>query len=475
MIVIDLALVAAVIAALAGLLWNRLFHFRWTLIIVPDILVLLLFVRLLLKPFVWTILPAMIAAGGIAVYSLFRLRKLRLPLAGAPSTVRRFAFIRKLAAGLIACLLAVIIAAPPILLPVFSLERPEGDYAIGTSLYHWTDESRLEPVTDDPSDHRELTVQVWYPADSASVAGLQHAVYLPEWNETAPLLAKQYHLPSFLFSHLQAVHTHGYSNAPVSADLSRYPVILFSHGLPGLYASDTFLFEALASSGYIVVSINHTYYSIASVLQDGSVATVQDHAFPSPLDWDANDSLIADVWAKDASFVLDRLAQLDKDPSFPIAGRLDWNRIGMAGHSFGGANAVQMLYTDDRVKAGVNLDGTMFGTGAGSGPLGKPLLLLLSKRSDPNEVPTDSELKQSNITRAQFEKLVSEVLKREHNALAASGSRSMTIKGADHLAFTDLYRFSPLLPILTGTGSPDAVHRRISAEVLTFFNEQLKK
>ena len=40
--------------------------------------------------------------------------------------------------------------------------QPSGPYAVGTREYSWTDSSRAEPYTKDPSDHRRGVVQVWY-------------------------------------------------------------------------------------------------------------------------------------------------------------------------------------------------------------------------------------------------------------------------------------------------------------------------
>ncbi|GMK39270.1 carboxylic ester hydrolase [Paenibacillus sp. CCS19] len=476
---IDLTIIVSVVAALVVLLSKTWSHYRWIQAAIPGTLVVLIVIRLLLLPMVWTMMPAVIVSGGIVLHCLLLIRRTRRSRSEIPQRKRRRPmFIRRLGAALLAILLAVIAAAPPTLLPVFSLEQPGGPYAIGTSVYHWTDESRSERASDDPSRQRELTVQVWYPADPQSVVDLERAPYLPEWDVMAPALAQRYHFPEFLLSHLNQIESHGYKDAPVSASQARYPVVLFSHGMPGLYATDTFLFEALASSGYIVLSINHTNYSIASKLQDGTVATVHNDAFPSPADWDANDALIANVWAKDASFVLDQLERLDNvgvNPNFPLAGHLDWEHVGMAGHSFGGANAVEMLCTDERVKAAVNMDGTMFGTGVRSTSLQKPLLLLQSKRPESSGEPSDPELRSAGLTRAEYDKLTVEIPRREANALAAQGSRAVMIEGADHLAFTDLYRLSPLLPLMNRTGSLNNIHQRITSEVVNFFNTQLKQ
>jgi predicted dienelactone hydrolase len=54
--------------------------------------------------------------------------------------------------------------------------------------------------------------------------------------------------------------------------------------------------------------------------------------------------------------VIDRLERADREPG-RFAGRLDLERIGVLGHSFGGAAAQQLCLVDARCKAGVNLDG----------------------------------------------------------------------------------------------------------------------
>ncbi|MEO6608175.1 MAG: hypothetical protein ABIN69_06870 [Aestuariivirga sp.] len=52
--------------------------------------------------------------------------------------------------------------------PVFEFPQPTGPYAIGTLVYDWVDESRPEILTSNPNDHREVMVQIWYPAKTGS-------------------------------------------------------------------------------------------------------------------------------------------------------------------------------------------------------------------------------------------------------------------------------------------------------------------
>ncbi|MFD2006491.1 hypothetical protein ACFSMY_02700 [Streptomyces narbonensis] len=61
-----------------------------------------------------------------------------------------------------------------------------------------------------------------------------------------------------------------------------------------------------------------------------------------------------DTRVADIRFVLDRLGSLPPAPAMPV---MDLLRIGVYGHSAGGTAAVHALAADDRIAAGVNLEG----------------------------------------------------------------------------------------------------------------------
>ena len=106
---------------------------------------------------------------------------------------------------------------------------------------------------------------------------------------------------------------------------NRCPVIVLSHGLGGSRDGYAFLGEHWASNGYIVVHLQHP----------GSDDTVWKGAADAMAEMRraaATPSLAVDR-ARDFSFALDRLADLDREG--PLKGLIDTNRIGAAGHSFG--------------------------------------------------------------------------------------------------------------------------------------------
>src|SRR5713101_2020992 len=68
-----------------------------------------------------------------------------------------------------------------------ALPAPTGPFAVGKITVHWTDESRIEPLSQN-HEPRELMVDIWYPAeptDGASVAYLDATAYQRALGEEA--------------------------------------------------------------------------------------------------------------------------------------------------------------------------------------------------------------------------------------------------------------------------------------------------
>jgi hypothetical protein len=60
------------------------------------------------------------------------------------------------------------------------LPTPTGSYRVGRASFHGVDKSRVEPFTEDPSDHREVLFQIWYPADPAGGTVAPYVDSLPD-------------------------------------------------------------------------------------------------------------------------------------------------------------------------------------------------------------------------------------------------------------------------------------------------------
>jgi predicted dienelactone hydrolase len=68
---------------------------------------------------------------------------------------------------------------------------------------------------------------------------------------------------------------------------------------------------------------------------------------------------------------------------------MDFGRLGMFGHSFGGATALEFCHRDSRCKAALDMDGIPFGRVVPEG-LGKPGMFLLSDHSGEMADPASS-------------------------------------------------------------------------------------
>jgi dienelactone hydrolase len=158
------------------------------------------------------------------------------------------------------------------------------------------------------------------------------------------------------------VSTHSYGDAPLRNDGAPYPVAIYSHGYTGYRDASVSQMEALASSGYIAVSIDHAYAAAFTVFSDGR-AVLNDPAMLPPAgrnqpgDQEMRTALQATIVA-DERFVMDQLQLLNAgklDARF--AGKLDLQRIGLTGVSLGGGAIVWACQLDVRCKAGLAQDG----------------------------------------------------------------------------------------------------------------------
>ncbi len=108
------------------------------------------------------------------------------------------------------------------------------------------------------------------------------------------------------------------------------PLIVISHGLSGDRRGFVKIAQHLASHGFAVAALDHPG-SDRRQLQDLLTGTAREIARPTEF---------ADR-PRDISFLLDELTRLSA-ANGPLASRLDMNRIGVIGHSFGGYTALAL-------------------------------------------------------------------------------------------------------------------------------------
>lgn len=248
-------------------------------------------------------------------------------------------------------------------MPLESIEPPTGKYNIGTQVYFWTDKSRGEVYTTDPSDYRELMVQIWYPAKGGENYQKAPHVTFPE--KAISSIARTAGLPSSFGKHgTQLTSNSVFGLLPIQN--KKFPLILFSHGDGGLLTQNTSQVEELVSNGYIVIACNHTYNaSITFDKKGNSIPYKQNVSWNEQAQYHKKyyTNLLINYRYQDLAFLLKVLKQnkFDDGSVNPFQNNINFEKVGAMGHSMGGGTTYIAMLKNHQIKAGVALDGWFFG------------------------------------------------------------------------------------------------------------------
>ncbi|MEU2106514.1 dienelactone hydrolase family protein [Nocardia sp. NPDC019255] len=243
-----------------------------------------------------------------------------------------------------------------------------GPHGVGNRRLFLTDTARTDPITG--SGQRKVSVTAWYPTPSTGAVA-RYLSNVDSYDETMALnlvnglenagCSKQFWTGAIkcggffgnvdpnttMFGNIRARDTRAVKDAAVSTDLGALPTVVFSpgFGIPGNHAS--ILAQELASHGYLVMTLSHTYESIVTELSTGVVLQ--------------NGGAVSNQWQKvltarlgDVNFVINQLGSLPNG----IGNQADLSKVACVGHSYGGYTALEQSYHDPRVKAVAVLDGT---------------------------------------------------------------------------------------------------------------------
>ncbi|WP_245658689.1 alpha/beta hydrolase family protein [Microtetraspora malaysiensis] len=168
---------------------------------------------------------------------------------------------------------------------------------------------------------------------------------------------------------LSRTRTNAFSDAPPAGGRRTLPLVVISPGFTDPRSSLTALAEELASRGYVVAGIDHTYETFATTFPGGRLTTCA----ACELESDDFGKKAVENRAVDVSFVLDELT--GPHSTWKGASLIDPSRVAMVGASLGGASAAETMLKDSRVRGGINMDGFMFAPIPASG-LARPFLFL---------------------------------------------------------------------------------------------------
>ena len=244
------------------------------------------------------------------------------------------------------------------------------------------------------------------------------------------------------------------------------PVILFSHGLGGSREGYSYLGRHWASHGYASVHLQH-------IGSDDRVWRDEPAENRMPAMRRAAGNLAAAVNRPlDVRFALDTLTRENAEGG-ALAGRLDLDRVGMAGHSFGAFTTLAVVgqafsttnrgmnMTDDRIKAAIPMSAPVRGERTSEeldtmfGSIKVPCLHMTGTLDDSPLADT---------------KAADRRLPFDHST--AAGTYLIVFEGGDHMIFSG----RPRVGFMSGDGSKDAeFQKHIRASSTAFWDAYLLK
>lgn len=274
----------------------------------------------------------------------------------------------------------------------------------------------------------------------------------------------------------------------------RFPLVVFSHGAFGYYESNTSTYTELASNGYVVAALDHPHHAFFCNDTDGKTViadmdfvntamtlnsgTDAEKLYVLYTEWmtlrtadmgfavDAIETAVTAGATDESWFVPEKNA----DAIRTVLRMTNIERIGLMGHSMGGATSVELGRERDDIAAVIDIDGTMLGeyTGVENGEL--------TVREEPYAVPVlafdnwDSYNDMEEYAAQGGLHPNAELLKN------ASIGFETTVRGSKHMDFTDLPLLSPFLGSVLGSGERDTKETMtiVNSLVLEFFNCYLK-
>lgn len=332
-------------------------------------------------------------------------------------------------------LLVLIAAAPALIFPQYKLPRMTGPHEVATVSYTYTDESRTETFTN-TGEHRKVNVEFWYPRDTGA----------------------------------------------------RYPLVVFSHGALGMKTSNVSTFMELASNGYVVCSIDHPYQSLYTVGADGHLVTMDQSVIQEVIGAnngkydEATTFQLERKWMQvrisDIHFVLNTVLARARDTGSGMVYQLiDPEKVGVMGHSLGGASSAQVARERNDIDAVVNLDADLPGEYLAYAD-GK---YVMNDKVYP--VPILTILADDLVRLIAAVPDANTVVAVKHVTATAPNAYEVHLAGTDHMSLTDVPLVSPLLVSLINMSVPKAggaevdkfaTIEKMNALVLQFFNVFLK-
>jgi dienelactone hydrolase len=315
----------------------------------------------------------------------------------------------------------------------YYLPQPTGPFNIGKTIHYLTDTSRKEELSRD-NGNREVTCFMYYPTDQSSLG--------ETIGETLELSPAFFADSPHIFETLDQVRAYAQLNAPLVETNEKFPVIFFSHGLGDPVVFYTSLLEDLASHGYVVIAVQHTYGCEPAVLEHNKIVHMPPELAQFNKEIAGTIEYVLDreqdTWVNDILFVMNALKDIKTTDSYSfLRNKLDFQNAGIFGHSFGGSAAVAVSKLNDNITAIANLDGALWGSGWDT-KITKPTMFLAAGKQFSKEI-----IAQAGLSEDQWQRMMSRDPAPIYDAMECDAFY-ITVKDADHMTFNDLYYIKSL-------------------------------
>ncbi len=356
-----------------------------------------------------------------------------------------------------------------------SLPEPTGEYKVGTREIFMEDPTREENWTEDPDDFRKIMAQLFYPTTDNSDNFSSYAP-LPLGKRLDSLLNAFGLTDSNIAEAFIDLKNHSIPNAEVAP--GPFPLLVLSHAMMSVTRYNyTALSQELASNGYVVAVIDHTYNNLWMKFEDGITASYAEGWIklqrPVTPSFQRVFKGQVRVMAADISFVIDQILNLSDNEVY-LRNRIDKTQIGVLGHSMGSEAAANAARQDARVSAVCHIDGgswDMLYDDDEPFKVNKPIFLLRRE----NAIPTDSVivekyLRLGLISAEDTIDYTGNKTELFYKYLSKSWETSyiVSIPGTSHMTFSDL-AFLIDNPNISGE-NPQQSYKVSSQLILIFFN-----
>lgn len=155
---------------------------------------------------------------------------------------------------------------------------PPGPYSVAVKNIELVDPSRTEPFATGANAKRRFMASAYLPVDARYECEAQVVPYMPAL--TASVFAKAAEslgVPQDMLAKFEMEFCDiSTVRLDVKVEKKEFPVAVFSPGFGGTRLIYGALARSLASLGYIVITVDHTYEALVVEFPDGSVAYAPD-------------------------------------------------------------------------------------------------------------------------------------------------------------------------------------------------------